>query len=119
MSVGNSEGSTENLFDFEHSQARAETDNALIFEEITRELEAYLARETNDKDSTDGMFDLLSSISDSVQEEFDELISGDSDKKHFLRSLSIIFALLLNKKVDTAEKIKRILKIVVETTIKI
>ena len=87
MSVGNSEGSTENLFDSEQSQASAETNNVLIFEEITRELEAYLARETDDKDSTDSIFDLLSSISDSVQEEFDELIDGDSDKKGFLRAL--------------------------------
>ena len=87
MSVGNSEGSTENLFDSEQSQASAETNNVLIFEEITRELEAYLARETDDKDSTDSIFDLLPSISDSVQEEFDELIDGDSDKKGFLRAL--------------------------------
>ena len=91
MSVGNSAGSTENLFDFEQSQAGAETDNVLIFEEFTRELEAYLARETDHKDSTDGIFDLLSSISDSVQEEFEELISGDSDKKRFLRAFSRIF----------------------------
>ena len=119
MSVGNSEGSTENLFDFEQSQVSVETNNVLIFEEITRELEAYLARETDDKDSTDSIFDLLSSISDSVQEEFDELIDGDSDKKGFLRALWRIFALLLNTKVDMAEKIERVLKIVIETTIKI
>ena len=59
LPVGNSEGSTENLFDFQQSQAGAETDNVLIFEELTRELEAYLARETDDKDSTDRIFDLL------------------------------------------------------------
>ena len=70
----------------------------------------YLPRESNDQDSTDGFFDLLSSISDSVQEEFDELISGDSDQKRFLQPLSRIFALLLNTKLDTAEKIKRIFK---------
>ena len=119
MSVGNSEGSRENLFDFQQSQAGVETNNALIFEEITRELEAYLATESGDQDSTDGIFDLLSSISDSVQEEFVELISGDSNKKHFLQALSRMFALLINTKVVTAEKIKRILKIAIETTIKI
>ena len=119
MSVGNSEGSRENLFDFQQSQAGVETNNALIFEEITRELEAYLATESGDQDSTDGIFDLLSSISDSVQEEFFELISGDSNKKHFLQALSRMFALLINTKVVTAEKIKRILKIAIETTIKI
>ena len=119
MSVGNSEGSRENLFDFQQSQAGAETNNALIFEEITRELEAYLATESGDQDSTDGIFDLLSSISDSVQEEFLELISGDSNKKHFLQALSRMFALLINTKVVTAENIKRILKIAIETTLKI
>ena len=84
MSVNNSKGLTENLFDFEPSQACVETDNVLKFEEIAKELEGYLARESNSEDSTDGIFDLLSTISDSVQEEFDELISGDSDKKRFL-----------------------------------
>ena len=91
-------------------------DNAIIFEEITKELEAYLARESDDQYSTGGIFNFLLSISDSVQEEFDELISGDSDKKCFLWALSRIFALLLNTKVDTAEKIKRILKIAIEKT---
>ena len=108
MSLNNFEGSTENLFDFEPSQAGVETNSALIFEEVTRELEAYLSRESNNEDSTDGIFDLLSSTSDSVHEEFDELISGDSNKKRFLRVLSRIFALLLNTKVDKAEKTKRI-----------
>ena len=119
MSLNNFEGSTENLFDFEPSQAGVETNSALIFEEVTRELEAYLSRESNNEDSTDGIFDLLSSTSDSVHEEFDELISGDSNKKRFLRVLSRIFALLLNTKVDKAEKTKRISKITIETTLKI
>ena len=119
MSLSNFEGSTENLFDFEPSRAVVETNSALIFEEITRDLEEYLSRESNDEDSTGSIFDLLSSISDSVQGEFDELISSDSDKKRFLWALSRIFALLPNTKVDTAEKIKRILKIAIETTLKI
>ena len=79
-----------------------ETNSTLIFEEITREVEAYLSRESNNEDSTEGIFDPLSSIFDSVQEEFDNLISSESDKKRFLRALSRIFALLLNIKVDTA-----------------
>lgn len=118
MSVGNSKGLTKNLLDLELSQAGVETDNALIFEKNIRELEAYLTREADMKDSTDGAFNLLLLISDPVQKEFDELISGDSDKKHFLWALSTIFGLLLDTKVGTAEKIKRILKITIETTIK-
>ena len=68
MSVGNSQGSMEILFDFVSSPAGVDTNSALIFEKITGELEAYLARESNDKDSTDCIFDHLLPISDSVQE---------------------------------------------------
>ena len=79
----------------------------ILFEEINRELEAFLTKESNDKDVTDGVLDLLSTISDSVQEEFEELIDGESDTIRFVRTLSKIFALLLNTKVDTAEKLKK------------
>ena len=73
---------------------------------MTRQLEAYLARETNNKDPTDDIFDLLSSISESVQEELDELISGDSDKKRFLRALSRIFANFSTQKSTQLKKSK-------------
>ena len=119
MSVSHFERLMWNLFDFEQPHAGIETDNMQILEEINRVLKAYLARESNDQDLTDGVFDLLSSISNSVQEEFDELIKSDRDKKCFLWALSRIFALLLNTKVDTAAKIKKIAKIAIETTIKI
>ena len=79
----------------------------ILFEEINRELEAFLTKESNDKVVTDGVLDLLSTISDSVQEEFEELIDGESDTIRFVRTLSKIFALLLNTKVDTAEKLKK------------
>ena len=119
MSVENLMGASEDLFSLEQIGAGIETDNTLIFEEITRELEAYLSRESDNADSTDGVFDFLTSLADQVQGEFEELIDGDSNKKHFLRALSKTFALLLNTKVDSAEKIKKILKIAIETTIKI
>ena len=108
----------ENLFGLEHIVANVGTDNALIFEEITRKLEVYLLEESNDADSIDGVFDFLTSLAHQVQEEFEELLDGKSDKKRFLRALKI-FALLLNTKVDTGEKIKKILKIAIESTIKI
>ena len=91
----------------------------MIFEEIIRELEAHLERESDDADSTDDVLDFLTSLAIKVQEEFEELLDNDSNKKRFLRSLSKIFALLLNTKVNTAEKIKKILKIAIETAIKI
>ena len=118
MSFSSFKGSTKNLFDFELSQNGMETNSLLIFEEITIELEAYLSRESNNEDSTDGIVDLLWSLSDSGQEEFYESISGDSDKIRFLWALTRILALLLNTKINMAEKIKRILKIAIETAIK-
>lgn len=114
MSVNNFEGSKENLFSFEPSQAGIETNNVLIFEEISKKLEACLAIEKNHKESMDGVFDFLVSIFDSVQEEFDELISLDNNKKRFLKALPRIFALLLNTKVDITEKIKILLKIAMD-----
>lgn len=47
---------------------------AWLLEEINKELEAFLSKENNDTDSTDGIFDFLSQVSDSVQEEFDEFV---------------------------------------------
>ena len=70
-------------------------------------------------DSTDGVFDLLETLSNHVQEDFDELISEDTDKKRFVKALTHIFASSFNTKVDTADKIKRILKIAIKTTLKI
>ena len=110
--------SEEDLFKFEQKGAGLDTNNTLISEEITRELEAYLARES-DADLTDGVFDFLTTLADQVQEEFDEILDDDSNKKRFLRPLSKIFALLLNTKVDIAKKIKKIIKIGIETVIKI
>ena len=110
---------SENLFSLEQIGAGIKTNNMLIFEEITKELEVYLLEESDETDSTDSVFNFLTTLVDPVQGEFEELLDGDSDKKHFLRALSKIFTLLLNTKVDTAEKIKKIFKIAIEITIKI
>ena len=117
MSVDRTQEKFEVLFEtFTWSDKESQ---ALLFEEINKETKALLAEKNNSSDSTDGVFDFLSRLADSVQEEFDELLSGGSDKKIFVRALSRIFALLLNTKVDTAEKIKQIIKIATETTLKI
>ena len=110
---------SKNLFRFEQIDLSSTADSTLIFEEIREEVEEYLLEESNDADSTDGFFDFLSTLSDKIQEEFDELLDSNTDKKRFLRTLTQIFVLHLSTKVDTPEKIKRILKILVEMTIKI
>ena len=55
MSVSYFERLMGNLFDFKQPHAGKETDNMQILEEINRELEAYLARDSNDQDLTDGV----------------------------------------------------------------
>ena len=66
---------------------------ALLLKEINKELEAFLPEENNGNDETNEVFDFLSQLSVSVQEEFDELLAGDSDKKRFVRALSRIYLL--------------------------
>ena len=61
----------------------------------------------------------MDDLTNKLQEDYEELIGEDSDKKRFIRSLTRVFALLLNTKVDTVDKIKKILKIAIETTLKI
>ena len=111
--------SSTNLFGFKQIQLDSSVDPTLIFEEINKELEMYLLEKSIDTDSTDGVFDFLETLSNQVQENCDELTGEDIDKKHFIRVLAHIFALLLNAKVDTADKIKRILKIAVKTTLQV
>ena len=88
MSVQNLMEISENLFTLEQIGVGVETNNTLIFEEITKELETYLLEESDETDSTDGIFDFLALLADQVQGEFEELLDGNSDKKRFLRVFS-------------------------------
>ena len=112
--------SSNNLFELEQIVVEnTDFDATRIFEEIHKEIEDYLIGQGHDVDSTDGVFDFLVNLTSSLHEDFDELIWEDTDKKRFVKLLTRIFALLLNKKVDTVDKIKRILRIAMETTLKI
>ena len=111
--------SSENYFGFEQIEADSSVEATFIFEEISKELEEYLLEKSIYGDSIDGAFDFLESLTNRLQEDFDEIIGQDAEKKRFVRALRRIFTLLLNAKFDTAEKIKRILEIAVETTLKI
>ena len=111
--------SSKNLSGFSQIGTVTNVDTILIFEGIRKELEGYLLEQSDDTDSTDGVLDFLAALSDKIWEEFEELLDGDSDKKRFLMVLTRIFALLLNTKVDMPEKIKKTLKIAIETTVKL
>ena len=110
--------SSTNLFGLEQIEGDRGADPTLIFEEVNKKLE-HLLEKSIDTDSTDCVFDFLETLSNQVQENFYELIGENTDKKRFIRALTRIFALLPNTNVDTADKIKRIRKIAVETTLKV
>ena len=98
---------SKNLFRFPQTGVGSETDRTLIFEEITNKLEEYLLRGSDDIDSTDGIFNFVTTLSDQIRGEFEELLDSNSDKKRFLRALLKILALRLNTKVNAAEKKKK------------
>ena len=96
-----------------------EIDAPFLFEEVERELKEYLLEQRLEGDSTDGPFDFIENLTYRLQEDFDEIIGEDNVKKSFIKSLTRVCTLLLNTRVDSVEKIKRILKIVINTTLKL
>ena len=106
------------LFSSEQKQTPTEIDSIVIFNEIRKDLEDYLLEQSEDVNSTDGVFEFLSSLSEKIQEEFNKLLGEDNDKR-FIKELAKVLALLLNRKFNIAEKIKKILKVAIETTINI
>ena len=86
---------------------------------ITNEIKQLIREENGKSDTTDSAFDVLSEVAESLQEDFEELIEADSNKKIFMKVLSKIFELLLNANVNTIDKSKRTLKIAIEITLKL
>ena len=112
--------SSNNLFELEQIVVEnTGVDATHIFEEIHKEMGDYLTGQGHNADSMDSVFDFLENLTSSLHEDFDELIGEDTDEKRFVKALTRIFTLLLNAKVDTADKIKGILRIAIEMTLKI
>lgn len=81
-----------------------------LFEEVEEELTKFLVLESEDEEETDGAFDLIRNIVDKIRHDIEKAgLSGDLQK--FLYTLTKIFTLLLNIKVDTGEKIFKIVKL--------
>ena len=99
--------SNECLFDMELDTEPKILDTPFIFDNITNELEEYLLEEQGESDAEDGLFSIVESVTSKLQEDYDELIGNNTDKKRFIKSLTRVFALLLNTKVDTVDKIKK------------
>ena len=115
--------SSGNLFDTEldwrEEKGEIKIDTPSLFEEMEKEINEFLLDQQVEGDSTDGTSNFLDNVTNRIQEEFDEIIEEDNDKKSFIKSLMHIFALLFNTKVDSVDKIKRTLKIAINTTLKL
>ena len=81
---------SENLFGCQQIRVGFEIDSTLIFEGIKKAEEEYLLEENDGTDSTDGILDLLTTLFEQVQEEFDKLLDGNSGKKRFIKTLTLI-----------------------------
>ena len=54
---------SKNLFGFTQIRKDIKVDTTLIFEGVRKELEEYLLKQSVDRDSTDGAFDFLATLS--------------------------------------------------------
>ena len=101
----------ENLIEIEIDEIETENSKLLtyLFEELESELTNIIIVEGS-QEETDGAFNIIRNILDKVKVDFEKLnLSGDLKK--FLHTISKIITLLLNIKVDTSDKILKIVKL--------
>ena len=101
----------ENLIEIETDEFETENSKlpTYLFEELESELTNLIIVEGS-QEETDGAFDVIRNILEKVKIDFEKLpINGDLKK--FLHTISKIVALLLNIKVDTSDKILKIVKL--------
>ena len=67
---------------------------------------------------TDSAIELIKNIVDKVKEEFEALVE-DGNQKKFLNTLTKVFTILLSVKADNADKIIKIVKLIVSTVLKL
>ena len=97
-----------------------ELDLNFLFQEIEQELSNLLSEPKSGEDATDGAFAFIENLTNHLQAEFYKPIGDcDSDKKQFIKSLTTIFAILLNTKVGSVDKIEKIIKVAISTVVKI
>ena len=101
----------ENLIEIETEEFETENSKLPIylFEELESELTNMIIVEGS-QEETDGAFDVIRNILDKVKIDFEKL-NLNGDLKKFLHTISKIFTPLLNKKVDTSDKILKIVKL--------
>ena len=90
-----------------------------LFQEIEQELSLMLFNNKNEVDSTDGSLDFIENLVNTIQVEFDGILSENNKKKLFIKSLTKLFTILLSVKADSTEKIKQIVKLAINMVFKI
>ena len=80
-----------------------------LFEDVEEELTKILLSDT-DLEETDGAFDVIKDMVSKVQHEISKRGAGNN-LTNFLNTLSKVFTLLLNIKVDTGDKIVKIVNL--------
>ena len=100
----------EDLIEIEYETSNEQLPTYL-FEEVEEELTKILILDAgNSEEETDGAFELIRNIVDKIRHDIEKAgLSGDLQK--FLHTLTKIFTLLLNIKVDTGDKIIKIVKL--------
>ena len=100
----------EDLIEIEYETSNEQLPTYL-FEEVEEELTKILILDAgNSEEETDGAFELIRNIVDKIRHDIEKAgLSGDLKK--FLHTLTKIFTLLLNIKVDTGDKIIKIVKL--------
>ena len=101
---------SEDLIEIE-AELQSEQLPTYLFEEIEEELTYLLVLDTgSSEEETDGAFDFIRNIVDKIKHDI-EKTGVNGDLKKLLYTLTKIFTLLLNIKVDTGEKIIKIVKL--------
>ena len=111
------------LFDMEwyieDGKNEIKIDAPSLFQETERELKSYILEVQLEGYSTDVPIQFIENLTNKIQEDFDDIIGDSIEKKSFIKSLTRIFAILLNTKIGSVEKIKKIIKIAINTTLKL
>ena len=98
----------ENLIESE-SEGTDEQLPTYLFEDVEEELTKILLSDT-DLEETNGAFDVVRNIVGQVQHEISKR-GASGNLKNFLNTLTKVFTLLLNIKVDTGDKIVKIVNL--------
>ena len=104
----------ENLFETEIKEQQDQLPISL-FQEIEAELCNHILH-TAEGDKTDGAIDFIKDIVEKIKLEIDLLV--ENNQKTFLSTLSKIITILLSVKVDSADEIIKVVKLIVSTVLK-